>query len=165
MFKVDDYVIYNSTGVYKIIDIVKDKNIDNNEIEYYVLQPAFNNNMTVKTPVNNPKVSMRTVISKDEVLSLIESMHETEAVWIEDKRERSADFKTALKSGDTEEWARLIKTLYLEQQEKSEQGKKLWKADEDILKSARKNLEDEFAVALNISPEEVPDFIKAHASK
>jgi CarD family transcriptional regulator len=165
MFKVNEYVVYSSMGVYKIVDIIKDKDIDNNEIEYYVLQPAFNNNLTIKTPVNNPKVSMRGVIKKEDVLSLIASMPETETVWIDDKRERSEDFKAALKSGESMEWARLIKTLYLEKQEKSDLGKKLWKVDEDVMKSAEKILNEEFAVALNIAPEEVPAFINDHISQ
>ena len=53
MFKINDYVIYNSIGVYQIADIRKDKDISNTETEYYVLKPVFDNNMTIKTPVNN----------------------------------------------------------------------------------------------------------------
>jgi CarD family transcriptional regulator len=94
-----------------------------NSAEYYVLQPAFNNNMTIKTPVNNRKVLMREIITKDDALSLIESMPETETVWINNNRERNENFKAALKTGESEEWAKLIKTLYLEKQEKSEHGK------------------------------------------
>jgi len=39
MFKINDYVVYGSTGVCQIIDISKEKNLSNDEIQYYVLQP------------------------------------------------------------------------------------------------------------------------------
>ena len=41
MFKVNDYVIYNSMGVYKIIDIRKEKDINDEETEYYIMQPVY----------------------------------------------------------------------------------------------------------------------------
>jgi len=162
MFKVNDYVVYKSMGVYKIADITVDRDINNNETEYYVLQQAFKDNLTIKIPVNNQKVLMRRVIAKDDVLSLIASIPETEIVWIDNNRERSESFKEALNSGESEEWLKLIRTIYLEKQEKSDHGKKLWKSDEEIMKLAEKNLNEEFAIALNITPEEVPDFIREH---
>lgn len=159
MFKVNDYVVYNATGVYKIVDIRKEKDISDNETEYYVLQPAFNNNLTIKTPVHSPKVMIRGVITKEEVLSLISTMPEKETIWIDNDRQRCADFKAALKSGENDEWVKLIKTIYLEKQEKSQLGKKLMKTDLEIMETAEKNLNEEFAIALNISPDEVPAFI------
>jgi len=164
MFKVNDYVVYNTMGVYKIVDIRKDKDISNNEIEYYVLQSAYSNNLTIKTPVNNPKVMMRGVITKDDVLSLIAAMPEKETVWINNDRERNVIFKAALRTGKSQEWVKLIKTIYLKKQEKNYLGKKLAKIDEDIMKAAEKNLYEEFAVALNISPDEVVSYILDHVS-
>lgn len=164
MFKVNDYVVYNSEGVYKVVDIKKEKFISNNEIEYYVLEPAYSNNLTIKTPVNNPKVMMRNIITKEDVLSLIAEMSESETVWIDDDRKRNEDFKAALKTGESKEWAKIIKTIYLKKQEKNFSGKKISKTDEDIMKAAEKNLYEEFAIALNISPDEVVSYILEHVS-
>jgi len=164
MFKVNDYVIYNSMGVYQIIDIREEKDINDNNTEYYVLKPVYGNNLTIKTPVNNTKVFMREILKKEEVLSLIESLPEQETVWIEDDRKRNETFRASLKTGDSGEWVKLIKTIYLEKQKKSADGKKLMKADEDIMRIAEKNLCEEFAVALNIEPEEVVSYILEHVS-
>lgn len=159
MFKVNDYVIHGSMGACRIIDIQKDKIVNNEENEYYVLKPVYDDNMTIKTPVNNSKVLMRPIISKDDVLSLIARMPQQETVWLNDNRERNQYFKTALKTGKTEEWAKLIKTIYLEKTEKAAAGKKLSKTDEDILKTAEKQLNEEFAIVLDISPDEVVPYI------
>ena len=164
MFKVNDYVMYNTMGVYKIVDIRKENDINGNETEYYILEPAYDSNLTIKTPVNNTKIFMRKILTRHEVLSLIESMPEQETVWINNDKQRNADFKAALKTGDSEKWVRLIKTLYMEKQEKTAAGKKLMKTDEEIMKAAEKNLFEEFATALNISPEEVFSYIHDHVS-
>jgi CarD family transcriptional regulator len=115
-------------------------------------------------PTNNPKITMRAISTKDQVLSLIESMPEIEATWLDDERKRNADFKAALKSGKNEEWIRIIKTLYLEKERRVAIGKKLTKTDEEILNSAEQKLNQEFALALNISPDEVVSYILKHVS-
>jgi CarD family transcriptional regulator len=161
MFKVNDYIMYGSMGVCQVIDISKEKylNLSSGEIECYVLQTVYNNKMTIKIPVNNTKVSMRKIITKDDVLSLISTISESETTWINDDRRRNANFKAALKTGTSEDLIKIIKTLHIEKKEKSAVGKKLRKMDEDIIKAAKKQIYEEFSIALNISPDEVGPFI------
>lgn len=116
MFKVNDYVVYSTTGVCKIIDIIREKNISDNDTDYYVLEPVYDKNLIIKTPVNNPKVLMRNIITKDEILELIASMPEKESIWINDDRERNEKFKAVLKSLESEEWMNLIRTIYIAKQ-------------------------------------------------
>lgn len=162
MFKVSDYVVYGSTGVCQIIDISKEKNLSNDEIQYYVLQPVYNGRMIIKAPVNNQKVLMRQIITKDDVSTFIANMPEKQTIWINDDKQRIENFKAALRTGKSEEWIKIIKTIYLEKEEKLVVGKKLTKIDEDIMKTAEKQLCEEFAIALNISPDEVVPYIIAH---
>jgi CarD family transcriptional regulator len=164
MFSIDDYVIYNAMGVYKIVDIRVEENISGDETQYYIMEPAYGNNLTIKTPVDNRKVMMRKILSKDEVMSLIESLPDQETVWIDNDRQRSERFKAVLKTGDCEKWVKLIKSIYQKKQERKAAGKKLMKADEEIMKTAEKNLCEEFAVALDISPDQVVSYIMDHVS-
>ncbi|NLL51165.1 MAG: transcriptional regulator [Peptococcaceae bacterium] len=160
MFKLNDYVVYNSTGVYKIVDIRKEKDINDEYVDYYILEPVYGHNLTVKIPITNRKVSMRKIMSKDEVLALISAMPDIEPVWINDDRKRYESFKSALKTAECLEWVKIVKTMYLKKQERMSDGKKLAKADEDIMKAAEKNMNEEFAAALNISPDEVIPYIR-----
>lgn len=164
MFKINDYVVYSLMGVYKIIDIRKEKDIDNNDTEYYVLQPVYSDNLIIKTPVNNTKVMMRKVMTKDDVLMLIASLSTREDIWINDNKERYEKFKESLRTGNSEQWVNIIKTIHLKKQEKNVNGKKLTKLDEEIMEAAERNLNEEFATALNISPDEVISYIKEHVS-
>ena len=164
MFRINDHIIYNNMGVYRIVDIRKEKDINNNETDYYILKPVYGNNLTIKTPVNCKKVFMRKIIKREDVLSLIESLPEQETMWIEDNKKKNELFKATLKKGEPGGLANLVKTLYLEKKEKTAAGKKLMKIDEDIMKAAEKNLYEEFAAALNITPEEVLPFIMNYVS-
>lgn len=164
MFKVNDHIIYNTMGVCRVVDIRKEKDINDNETDFYILRPVYSNNLTIKTPVNNDKVFMRKILKRDDVLSLIESLSEQETNWIDDNKKRNEIFKATLKKGETKDWAKLVKTIYKEKEEKTAIGKKLMKIDEDIMKVAEKNLYEEFAAALNISPEEVLPYIREHVS-
>ena len=159
MFKVKDYIMYGLTGVCKIVDIRNEKCASSGDTEYYVLQPVFNNTMIIKTPVNNPKVFMRETITKADALSLIATMLETETIWIDDDKQRGINFKAALRTGKSEECIKVINALYLEKKVKTAVGKKLMKIDEDIMEAAEKQLYEEFAIALNISPGEVVAYI------
>ena len=167
MFKVNDYVMYGSTGVCKIIDISKEKHISINseETDYYVLHPVFNDNIVIKIAVNNPNAQIRAILTKDEVLSLIKTMPEQETIWIDDNRERSEYFKAILKSKESEDWVKLIKTLFLEKEARSLVGKTLTKTDEGIMNTVEKLLYEEFAIALGISPDEVLAFIEEYIPK
>lgn len=163
MFNINDYVVYKSMGVYKVVDIIKEE-LNDSETEYYVLQPAYNNNLTIKVPVNNTKILMRAISTKDEVLSLIEAMPMQETNWIDDYKKRSESFKAAFGTGESAELIKLIKTIYLEKQEKADHGKKIMRTDEDMMYAAEKNLYEEFAIALNITPVEVEAYIQNHVS-
>lgn len=158
MYKLSDYVVYGSTGVCQITDITKEDYFGT-ENEYYVLRPVYNHSMTIKTPLNNQSVVMRPVLTKDEVLSIIATMPEKETLLISSDKDRSSIFKTALKTANNDEIIKVIKTLYLEKEEKSLTNKKLTKVDDDIMKNAERLLNEEFAIALNISPDEVTQYI------
>lgn len=167
MFKVNDYVVYGLTGVCQIADIRKDNYNNSNEIEYYVLNPVYSNNMTtIMVPVNNPNIMMRAISTKDDVLSLIAKMPDIETTtWIDNDMQRTNNYKVALRTGRTEEWVKIIKTLYLEKNARSVIGKKFSKTDEEMLNTAEKYLNEEFALALNISPNEVIPYILEHISQ
>lgn len=89
MFKINDYIMYGLTGVCKVTDIVKIKNRDRDEKDYYVLNSVYCNDTIIKIPVDNQKVMMRPLISKEEVMSLIRDIPNREITWINDERERN----------------------------------------------------------------------------
>ena len=159
MFKVNDYVVYGSNGVCKVQDIEK-ISLRREEHEYYILSPVYNSKMTIKIPVNNKKLSLRKLMTKDEVMDLIEGISRNETVEVEDARKKIQEYKSIIKRGNAEEIIKVINSIKLEENEKASLGKKLNKTDEDIMVVAKKQLYEEFAIVLKINVDEVGDYIK-----
>ncbi|MEO2582714.1 CarD family transcriptional regulator [Clostridium tertium] len=159
MFKINDYVVYGSNGVCKVTDI-EPVTLRNEELEYYILSPVYNEKMTIKTPVNNQKILMRELMTKAEIVNLLKEISKNETVEIEDSRRRVEEYKAIIKRGNAEELIKVINSIKLEKDEKNSIGKKLNKTDEDIMISASKQLYQEMAIVLDIDVDEVQDYIK-----
>lgn len=162
MFKVNDYIMYGVTGVCKVVDIKEEKLMNNAKKNYYVLSPVYTKDTVIKIPVDNTRISMRKVISREDADSLIDKMNDRETVWIEDEKERNEQYKIMLKSGECEELITLVKSIYDNKKYKKTMGERSRKSDEEIMKTAEKLLHQEFSVALNIEVDDVKQYILNH---
>ncbi|HHZ05451.1 MAG TPA: CarD family transcriptional regulator [Clostridiales bacterium] len=163
MFEINDTIFYGGDGVCTITEISK-KKCGTNTFLYYVLKPLYQNNSTIFVPVNNESLvsKMRNVLTKDEAYNIINALPIKYDIWTDNKNERLQTFKEILASGNPLDLIKLITTLYNHQKEQVLLGKRLNRSDEQQLKDAEKMLYDEFAVALEIQPDEVLPFITKH---
>ncbi|MGI6333916.1 MAG: CarD family transcriptional regulator [Saccharofermentanales bacterium] len=159
MYQIDDYVVYGSAGVCRIVDIRQESFGDAGDREYYVLDSVYGNRMQTYIPVDNISVTMRPALKKEEVLDLIQSLPDIDSEWIQDDNQRRTLFAEILQSCDPAQIAYLIKMIYHRQKELQELGKRLTSADSEALKTAEKLLYDEFALVLDIQIEQVIPFI------
>lgn len=160
MYCVGDTVLYGSQGVCKIVG-TDEKKIGGSKIEYFVLKPVYDENSTVFVPSSNDNLmsKMRSILSADEIYSMIKAMPDEDTIWIEDDNERKQKYQQIVLNGDRRKLVQLIKTLHLHEIAQREKNRKLHQSDEYILKQAEKLLYDEFALVLNIKPDEVLPFI------
>lgn len=157
MFEINDYIVYGTYGVCKIVDI----KYNNNEKEYYILKP-LHENLTIKTLVGNTKVTMRRIHTIDEVQKLIDYMKEVEPIWINDVKKRRNKFKELLKTGKCLDLIKVIKTLYLRSRERKRNNQKLTITDKEILTIAKKQLFAEISFVLKIPFNQVENYILKH---
>jgi len=162
MFEVNDYIMYGMTGVCQVVDITKERIIDNLQKEYYVLKYIYANDTIIKIPTDNEKIPMRKILSKGDVTTLINNMPNSETIWIDDDRKRNEEFKSILKTGDLDNLVKLVRSIYLDKEYKKSIGKKVYKIDEEIMQTAERLLNEELATALNINPNEVATYISNH---
>ncbi len=159
MFAVNDTVMYGNAGVCEIVDIRAQKFYQQPEKLYYVLKPIYEHNETIYCPVDNEKVRMRRLLSKDEIYQLIQNMSDLDIAWIDDDQQRKEVFNEMLKNGSHQDLIRLIRALYLHKQQTEKAGQKFHVADTAILKEAQRILHGEFAHVLHLQPDEVAPFI------
>ena len=161
MFEKGHIFVYGASGVCRVDDIcVRDYGAGKKK--YYILQPVFDLRSSLSVPVDSPAFSShaRELLSRDEVLDIIDSLPNVEAEWICDDKERIETFRNLLEGGAQKDIAVLIRSLYLHKKELAEKGKKLRSSDEQIMQRAEKLLYGEFAWILGIDPKEVVSFIK-----
>lgn len=164
MFSAGQFVVYGSTGVCKIEDIRKESFAGQSR-SYYILKPAYSNNSTIYAPVGNSESKMKETISRQEINSLIELMTDCDSVWIEDDNERKEKYTAIIKSGDHKRLVVMLKTLHLKQKEKVRIGRKFHSADEKIMKEGEKILFEEFALALELMPNDIPEYIRSRVGE
>lgn len=156
MLKINDIVLYGIEGVCKIKAITKE-NFGKGIMEYYVLQPVYKPSLTIFVHTGNDHLisKMRRILSKEEIEEIILTMPEEGLLSIEDENTREIKYQEIINSGDRRAVVKLIKTIYLRQKNCKEQKKKPYATDERFLKEAEKLLYDEFALVLNVKPNQV----------
>lgn len=159
MYEINEYVVIANIGICKIIDICS-PDFAQEEVLYYKIQPLNNPNDTIYVPINNDKVLMRKIISKQEVNDFIMQMPSIEPVWFENEKDMEFSYKEAMKSNDCYEWIKMIKGLYMKKQERIKQGKKPSQTSEKRFNKAQDTLMKEFAIALDIPIEEALSYIE-----
>lgn len=160
MFEAGSYIIYGTKGVCKVdaIGTINVPGVDKQRL-YYTLSPVNDRSGIIYTPVENSKVSMRKVISKEDALALIEEIPSIELLWIENEREREQLFQKTLLTCDCREAVKIIKTLYLKKQKRLEAGKAATALDQKYLQYAQEQLYGEFAIALGMDKNQVENYI------
>lgn len=160
MYKVNDMVVYGNEGVCKITEITS-RVFANKTKEYYVLKPVYNENTVLYIPVQSEELAskMKKILSVDEIYEIIHMDPKENGDWIDNDNQRKEKYKEVLRNGDRKEIMKMIRLLYLHQQELKEAGKKFHMADDKFFKDAEKILYDEFAYVLDIKQEDVIPFI------
>lgn len=164
MFAVNDIVMYKQSGICKILDICE-KKFGKETRQYYVLCPQDDPNTTIYCPIDAPSDKMRYLLTKDEVLQLIEEMPDEETAWIENDHLRKEKQAEILRERDHKRLIRMIKALYLKREEQQKAGKHFHTADEKAMEEAEKILYQEFAQVLDIAQDEVVPFIVGRLDK
>ena len=145
MYKVNDVVVHENGGVYRIVSIGKPDFVKGQE-EYYTMKSVWDDSSMIYVKINNDKVYMRPVISKAEARSYLEKLSGIDAEYDTNNRQ-------ILKSCEVSQYLELMKAILLEQEKKKQGGKKLNCSDEKDLQRAEKMLISELAVVFNVTVE------------
>ena len=167
MFEIGDLIMYGARGVCRVKEITElDWDAACKGREYYVLEPLFNSNM-IYVPVDNQKVYMRPVMSKQEVLDLIDSMPDVEYESFKARsiQQLSRYYQSAIDSHDSSELIKLTKFIHMKKVAADENNKQLGQIDVRYMTHAENLLFGEIAAVLDIPREDVESFIEDRIGK
>lgn len=157
MFKINDYVVYKK-------DVCKISNIkEYSGKKYYVLTPVEDETLKINVPVDNELI--RATLSKDEALKVIDLIKNVKVIEIDNEKNLEQEYKELIKTGKYEGLISIIKTTYLRNQSRILEKKKISEVDQRYFVIAENKLYDELAIPLNMTKDEVKEFIFAKLEK
>ena len=160
-YQIGEYIRYGSNGVCLIDDIRLMGVAKENDL-YYILRPIADRNSTFFIPVESDTAQekMRTLLTREEIDALIDSVHVDLSVWIDDRKQRMDHYRVLLRECDPRELLKLAALLYYRKDALSAEGKKLSPSDLNVLKQIIELTDNEFSFVLNIDPKEVGPYIR-----
>lgn len=161
MFKIGDIVVYGAQGICKISN-VEIKQLGKTAMDYYVLNPIFNENTALFVPVDNEKLTakMQNILTVAQANDIIKNVSKTNVIKNETLAAKQEQYREILSSGDRQKLLSLIKTIRVEREERAAVSKKLSMSDEQMLYKAEQLLFNELAYVLGAETTEIKDKIK-----
>ncbi|MCR5213741.1 MAG: CarD family transcriptional regulator [Eubacterium sp.] len=161
MFEVGDYIIYGSSGVCKITNVgpMKISGVSKDKL-YYTMIPCYIRDSEIFTPIDNERVVMRRVMSKDEAEDFMSSVSDIDELEIIEEKKRELEYKQAVLTCKPEVLVGLLKTIQTRIDERTAEGKKVTSSDAKYFRIAEDNLFGELAISLDMEKDDVKEYFE-----
>ena len=161
MFQKDDYVFYESEGICRVLDILRSP-LEGmpQDRDYYLLRSIYNKNGLLYVPVDSDKIYMRPILKKAEAEELVNKIPNLEEICEEDAKKLRATYVELLNSHLPHNWVRIIKTVRTRLRNSISKGQRVSDTERNVAESAKRFLNSELALALELDEAEVEDYIR-----
>lgn len=167
MYQKGDLIVYGSCGVCRVEEVgpLKGAGGVREKRDYYTLSPVFGSGV-IYIPADTG-VFMRSILTKEQVDGLIDRIPalEEKECDLSNLRQLTEHYHAAFESHQCEELLLLIKALYQRGQNTIRQGRRVGLTEMKYRKHAEELVHGEFAVALGIPYEQVPEYISARLAQ
>ena len=167
MFQPGDLLIYGTTGVCRVLALDHPNHGTAAERSrlYYQLKPLYQGG-TIYTPVDNDKVVMRRVISREEAEDLIDAIPTLEptACRAATTQALAQHYQSSLRQHSCRSLMELTLSIHAKRRQAEAQNRRLGMIDERYLKQAEQLLFGELSVALDIPYDQVQPYIVSRLS-
>ncbi len=161
MLQAGELVVYGSTGVCRVEEIVRlDEPGARRGKSYYLLKPLWQDGV-IYAPVDSGKVPMRPVMSREEAEELIDRMPGIQAAVCHGNTAQALaqQYQTAVRDGGHQALIEMMKAIHHKRGQAELKNRRLGLIDERYMKQAERMLYGELAAALNIGFDEVEPYI------
>ena len=163
MYQIGDKVVYGVHGVCVVADL-EQRVIDRKKRTYLALEPIGQDGSRYLVPTHNETAmaKLRPMLSAQELEDLIKSDEVHADGWIRDENQRKQTYRDLIGSGDRVKLMQMVATLYRHKAAQTAAGKKVHLCDDNFLRDAEKLLTGEFAIVLNMEPEQARSYIRTN---
>ena len=160
VFEIGAYIVYGDNGVCQVEKIggLQLAGADKEKL-YYTLRPYYDKERVIYTPVDNLRVTMREIITKEEARHLIDEISTIEVLQDKGKKQSEEEYKEIVRKCDCRELVKVIKTIYFRKQKRLKEGKKVISLDERYFKIAEDNLYGELGVVFQVEKRKIKDVV------
>ena len=152
MYKIGDLIVYKR-DVCRVLEY-KEKYFKDKD--YYSLNPIYDNSLKIDVPIDS--TLLRNVMSKEKAEDIINSIPSIDIIDVNDKMMEN-EYKRLINEGGYEGLVSVIKTTYLRNNDRLNSKRKISEKDENYFNTAEKILYGELAVALDMSIEDIKDYV------
>ncbi len=161
MFEVGDYIIYGNNGVCKITNVgpMDMPGVPKTRL-YYTMTPCYIRDSSIFTPVDNDRVVMRKVMSRQEAEKFLETAEDIAKLDIKEEKHREQEYKAAILTCDPTVLVGIIKTIQDRMQDRIAEGKKVTASDTKYIHIAEDSLYGELAISFDMEKDDVKAYVK-----
>ena len=166
MFAVGEYIAYGTNGICRVEEIGPSPYDKTDSREFYLLVPVNNpSSSTIYTPVDNDRVPMRALMTKEEIDGLIAAIPSVDVLTVPAEKKRREIYRTVLGTLRPEGYVQVIKTVRRRRAELTAARKHVPVTDLEYGRLAMQMLCGECAFVLGISTEEAVACLTEHCDK
>ena len=162
MFQVGEHIVYGVNGICRVAEIGPSPYDPTDTRIFYLLIPV-NNPMssTIYTPVDNDRVPMRRLMTREEIEALIEALPEVELLTVPVEKQRREIYRTVIGQLDPKGYVQVIKTVRRRRAELTAAHKHFPVTDLEYGRLAQHLLASECAHVMGMSEAEADGLITA----
>ena len=160
MFSVGDHIVYGINGICRVEEIGPSPYDKEDQRTFYLLIPV-NNPMgsTIYTPVDNERVPMRLLMTREQIAELIAEIPQIETLEIPVEKQRREIYREVIGALDPRGYVKVIKTVRQRRIELTAARKHFPVTDLEFGRLAKHLLCSECAHVLGMTEEEANQYI------
>ena len=160
MFEIGEYIVYGTSGICRVEEIGPSPYDKNDTRSFYLLIPVHNPmGSTIYTPVDNDRVPMRRLMTREEVDALIGAIPEIGLVQVPVEKQRREIYRTTVFALRPEGYVSVMKTVDRRREELTAARKHFPVSDMEYGRIAKHLLYSECAHVLGMSEDGVEGYI------
>ena len=166
MFEVGEHIVYGTNGICRVEEICKSPYDAADTRTYYLLIPV-NNPMssTIYTPVDNERVPMRRLMTREQIDALIAAIPAIETLIVPVEKQRREIYRTTIGTLAPEGYVQVIKTVHRRREELTAAHKHFPVTDLEYGRLAKHLLYSDCAHVLGLAEESMEEYIASRIPK